>query len=162
MFNNIEEVETEVANVCDEIAILEEAMKDCEDGRVYQELNQKRNSLDHRLTRAKSALEEFQKNSTLNKVVGAAAGIRDDRDQRLEELGIGLDRIADVMNAGNRVKYQPGDWLENKTFEDHMSSFNRHLTKYMNGELIDDETGRASLDMAATRLVMALCYGERS
>lgn len=80
--------------------------------------------------------------------------------QRTTEIEAALFKISVVMEAGNRIKYSPGDWKRRKTFQDHMDAGKRHMDKYLAGKEKDEETGCCHLDMAVTRYVMALCYDE--
>ena len=82
---------------------------------------------------------------------------------RLMELEPALFEIAEVMNAGNKAKYQPGDWKENKTRLDHLKAADRHFNEWAEEKVyVDPETGLRTLAHSAARLLMALTYDDNN
>lgn len=60
-----------------------------------------------------------------------------------------IEGIAEVMEQGAK-KYDRDNWKKGLSAENCIDSLLRHLTKYMDGEELDPETGCPHLDHVAT------------
>ncbi len=74
------------------------------------------------------------------------------------------DSLAEVAHAMDSkhdgTDYEPGDWRERKSYEDHIKAALRHLYAEFDGEARAPDTGHRHIAHAAARLLMALdpCY----